>query len=207
MKRYWDFIIITAMAIVIAILLFKCDGGCPEGTTTSDTIIIAGDPYPVISYQDKPVPYEVLVPGDTFWPDVDTSVILQKCKLLYKDYYTKNIYADTLKDDTSALIVLLDTVYMNQLQKRSMAFQNRRSTSIITTTTIIGEIPVNKLYFGAGIDGELNPFYRDPTISLNALLVMKKRWAYEVEFGFPIKNVENVRFSVKAFYKLSFKKN
>jgi hypothetical protein len=27
-----------------------------------------------------------------------------------------------------------------------------------------------------------------------------------VEFGFPINKIENVRLSVKAFYKLSFKK-
>lgn len=206
MKRYWDFIIITAMAIVIAILLFKCDGGCPEGTTTSDTIIVPGDPYPVYDTLEKPVPYQVLVPGDSFWRDVDTAVILQKCKEMYQDYYSRIVYNDTLKNDTSALIILIDTVYQNRLQKRILGFQNRRATSIITNTTIIGEIPRNKFYLGAGIDGEINPFYRDPTLTLNGLLVMKKRWAYEVEFGFPINNIENVRVGVKAFYKLSFKK-
>lgn len=205
MKRYWDFIIIGAMAIVIALLLFKCNGGCPEGTTTSDTIIIPGDPYPVISYHDKPVPYEVLVPVDSFWKDVDTAVILQKCKEMYQDYYSRIVYNDTLKDDTSALITLIDTVYQNRLQKRILGFQNKRATSIITNTTIIGEIPRNKFYLGAGIDGEVNPFYRDPTITLNGLLVMKKRWSYEIEVGFPIKNIENIRVGVKGFYKLSFK--
>jgi len=206
MKRYWDFIIIGAMAIVIALLLFKCNGGCPEGITTSDTIIVPGDPYPVYDTIEKPKPYQVIVPGDTFWPDVDTAVILQKCKQLYKDYYTKNIYRDTLKDDTSALITLIDTVYQNKLQSRILGFQNRRPTSIITNTNIIGEIPVNKFYLGVGINGEVNPFFRNPTITLNGLLTLKKHWSYEAEVSFPIDNIKNIRVGFKAFYKLSFKK-
>ena len=205
MKRYRVFIIIGAMAIVIALLVFTCDH-TPEQTIITHTDTLPGDPYPVVTYIDRPVPYEVLVPGDSFWKDVDTSVILQKCKEMYQDYYSKNIYLDTLKDDTSALIVLLDTVYQNKLQKRSMAFQNRRSTLITTTTTIIGEIPVNKFYIGAGIDGEINPFYRDPAITLNGLLVTKKRWSYEAEIGFPLQNIKNIRVGAKVFYKLSFKK-
>ena len=207
MKRYWDFIIIGAMAIVIAFLLFRCDGGCPEGTTTSDTIIIPGDPYPVHDTLEKPVPYQVILPGDTFWPDVDTTVILQKCKQLYKDYYTKNVYNDTLRNDTSMLIAVIDTVYQNKLQKRILSSQNKRITTINTTTTIYGEIPVNKFYLGAGINGEVNPFFRDPTITLNGLLVLKKRWTYEVEVGFPIQNIKNIRVGVKGYYKLSFKKH
>lgn len=204
MKRYWDYVIIGAMAIVIAILLFRCS---PEpGTTTVTHDTIPGDPYPVYDTLEKPVPYQVILPGDTFWPDVDTTVILQKCKQLYKDYYTKNVYNDTLRNDTSMFIAVIDTVYQNKLQKRILSSQNKRITTINTTTTIYGEIPVNKFYLGAGINGEVNPFFRDPTITLNGLLVMKKRWSYEVEVGFPIKNIENIRVGIKGFYKLSFKK-
>ena len=192
------------MAIVIAFLLFRCS---PEpGTTTVTHDTIPGDPYPVHDTLEKPVPYQVILPGDTFWPDVDTTVILQKCKQLYKDYYTKNVYNDTLRNDTSMFIAVIDTVCQNKLQKRILSSQNKRITTINTTTTIIGEVPVNKFYLGAGINGEVNPFYRDPTITLNGLLVMKNRWSYEIEVGFPIKNIENIRVGVKGFYKLSFKK-
>lgn len=199
MKRYWDFIIIGAMAIVIAILLFKCDR-IPEQTTTTVHDTIPGDSVPYLVYCPKPI-YVYRDTGSTKYKDIDTTDIIY-------DYFSEKYYSDTIKNDTSALIVLNEVITQNDIYKRSFWFQNRRKTSIITTTTneIIGEIPRNKFYLGAGIEGEVNPFYRDPAITLNGLLVMKKRWAYEVEVGFPLKNINNVRIGVKGYYKLSFKK-
>lgn len=204
--KYWKWLVMVVMLVVIIILIFSKCSHISENTTTIVTETIPGDPYPVYETITKPVPYIVITPADTFWKDVDTAIILQKCKLMYKDYYTKNIYNDTLKDDTSALITLLDTVYRNKLQSRVLGFQNRRIKVINTTTTIIGEIPRNKFYLGAGINGEVNPFFRDPTITLNGLLVLKKRWAYEAEVGFPIQNIKNIRVGLKAYYKISFRK-
>ena len=202
MKRYWDFIIIGAMAIVIAFLLFRCS---PEPETIMTTTIvrdtIKGDSIPYLVYSPKPV-YVYRDTGSIKYKDIDTVGIIY-------DFFAEKYYSDTIKDDTSALIVLNEMVTQNDIAKRSFWFQNRKQTAInntTTTSTIIGEIPVNKFYLGAGINGEVNPFYRDPTITINGLLVMKKRWSYEVEVGFPIKNIENIRVGVKGFYKLSFKK-
>jgi len=202
-KKFIPWIIIAAMAIVIAILLFKCNGGCPEGTTTSDTIIVPGDPYPVHDTLEKPVPYQVIVPSDTFWKDVDTATIFQKCKQLYKDYYTKNIYNDTLRNDTSMLIVVIDTVFQNQLQKRTMLFQNRRPTVINTTINNYGETPCNKLYIGAGLGKSIPNFLTDSVIRMPValLLTTKGRWAYELEYDIFTNYVE-----AKVFYKLSFRR-
>jgi hypothetical protein len=199
MKRYIDFIIIGIMAIVIAILLFKCDR-TPEQTTTTVHDTIPGDSVPYLVYCPKPI-YVYRDTGSTKYKDIDTTDIIY-------DYFSEKYYSDTIKNDTSALIVLNEVITQNDIYKRSFWFQNRRKTSITTTTTneIIGEIPRNKFYLGAGIEGEVNPFFRDPTITLNGLLVMKKRWAYEVEVGFPLKNINNVRIGVKGYYKLSFKK-
>jgi len=57
MKRYWDFIIIGVMAIVIILLLFTCDRECPESTTTTVTIhdTIPGDSVPYLVYCPKPI--------------------------------------------------------------------------------------------------------------------------------------------------------
>ena len=202
MKRYWDFIIIGAMAIVIAFLLFRCS---PEPETITTTTIvhdtIKGVSIPYLVYSPKPV-YVYRDTGSIKYKDIDTVGIIF-------DFFAEKYYSDTIKDDTSALIVLNEMVTQNDIAKRSFWFQNRKQTAInntTTTSTIIGEIPVNKFYLGAGINGEVNPFYRDPTITINGLLVMKKRWSYEVEVGFPIKNIENIRVGVKGFYKLSFKK-
>lgn len=199
MKRYWDFIIIGAMAIVIVLLLFKCDR-TPEQTTTTVHDTIPGDSVPYLVYCPKPI-YVYRDTGSTKYKDIDTTDIIY-------DYFSEKYYSDTIKDDTSALIVLNEVITQNDIYKRSFWFQNRRKTSITTTTTneIIGEIPRNKFYLGAGIEGEVNPFFRDPTITLNGLLILKKRWAYEAEVGFPIDNIKNIRVGFKAFYKLSFKK-
>ena len=207
-KKNISWFIVGIMAIVILLLVFKCGNDCPEGTTTSDTIILSGDPYPVYDTIEKPVPYQTIVPVDTFWKDVDTATILLRCRELYKDYYSKRIYNDTLKDDTSALITLIDTVYQNQLQSRILGFQNRRATMIINNTTINGEIPRNKLYLGAGIGTSSIKKISlvDMQLSAKCLLVLKKRWAYGVSIDFPVNDFGNPGFEVSAYYKLSFKK-
>lgn len=203
-KKLIPWIIIGIMAIVIILMLFRCT---PEPGTTSITHdTIPGDPYPVLVEITKPVPYQVITPADTFWKDVDTATILQQCRELYKGYYTKNIYADTLKNDTSALVVVIDTVTQNHLQKRTMLFQNRRPTVINTTTTIYGEIPVNKFYLGAGLETNINPFFSKPNLTVNALLVLKKNWSYEAEVLFPLNNIKDIGVGFHAYYKLSFRK-
>jgi len=201
-KKYFNWIIIGVMTIVIILLLFTCDRKCPEITTTTITIhdTIEGDSVPYLVYCPRPI-YVYRDTGSTKYVGIDTTEIIY-------DYFSEKYYSDTIKDDTSALIVLNEVITQNDIYKRNFWFQNRRITTIntITTTETIGEIPRNKVYLGVGIEGEVNPFFRDPTITLNGLLVMKKRWAYEVEVGFPLKNIDNIRVGVKGYYKLSFKK-
>ncbi|MFW6242804.1 MAG: hypothetical protein ACOC2W_01460 [bacterium] len=54
----------------------------------------------------------------------DTTYILN-------DYFSNVIYIDTLKNDSSAFIKLIDTIQQNRIQGRKMLFKNRRSTKII----------------------------------------------------------------------------
>jgi hypothetical protein len=164
----------------------------PEVTTTIIHDTIPGDPYPVISYLDKPVPFRVEVPGDTFWKyhKVDTAAIL-------KDYFSRKIYGDTLKDDTSAFIALIDTVYMNQLHKRTLIFQNRRATEINTTINNFGEVPRNKFFFGVSIGRSLNNFAAGPSL----LWVTKKSFAYGLMY-----DVVNKDFYGTFYYKIGFKR-
>lgn len=93
--------------------------------TITDTI--PGDSVPIYYIVDRPVPYEVLVP-DTIPSEIDTFLII-------KDYLSRVAYNDTLKDDTSALVVVIDTLQGNRIKDRGFVFQNRRPTT--TNTTII----------------------------------------------------------------------
>lgn len=113
---------------------------------------------------------------------------------------------DVKSDDTSAFIQINDIVTENKLQDRKLIFQNRKPIIINTTITNIGEIPSTKFYLGAGFKTDINPILNNPQININALLVMKKRWAYEVEVGFPFNNIKNINVGFNAFYKISYKK-
>lgn len=195
MKRWVDFVIIGVMAVILCFFIFRKPNIDTEIITIHDTIhddstyeVLIPKPYPV--YKDT---------GSIKWKDVDTSEIL-------KDYYTKYYYIDTLKDDTSAFIQINDIVTENKLQDRKLIFQNRKPIIINTTITNIGEIPSTKFYLGAGFKTDINPILNNPQININALLVMKKRWAYEVEVGFPFNNIKNINVGFNAFYKISYKK-
>lgn len=96
----------------------------PQIIVEIDTIQGDSIPYEV----EVPVPVPVASVQDTEWMfhPVDTAAILA-------DYNTRKVYQDTLKNDTSALIVLGEAIFQNQIVDRSLVFQNRRPIAINTT--------------------------------------------------------------------------
>lgn len=196
MKKFIPYSIIAVLIVEIIILQQCRREPEPEVITvvTHDTI------------QGDSVPYEVLLPkpypvykdtGSTKWKfkDVDTCAIL-------KDYFAEYYYQDTMKDDTSALVILNDMVTENRLQNRKLIFQNRRATVINTTITNYGDIPAHKIYLGAGLNNSVVNFNENTLgLTANVLWVTKNRWAYEAGY-----DIFHKSFEVTAFYKLSFKK-
>lgn len=197
-KKYGMLLIIGVMAAIIIILTFRsCQPDGPEVVTIIERDTIKGDS----------VPYEVLLPkpfpvykdtGSTKWKykEVDTCSIL-------RDYYSQYYYQDTLKNDTSALVVVNDVVTENKLQARKLIFQNRRATVINTTINNYGETPCSKLYIGAGLGKSIPNFLTDSVIRMPVALLFttKGRWAYELEYDIFTNYVE-----AKVFYKLNFRK-
>jgi hypothetical protein len=196
LKKYLSYLVIAAL-IVMIILMQQCRRTPePEVITTVIHDTIPGDS----------ISYEVLLPkpfpvykdtGSTKWKykDVDTCAIL-------KDYFAEYYYQDTLKDDTSALVIVNDMVTENRLQNRKLIFQNRRSTVINTTINNYGEMPAHKIYFGAGLNNSVVNFDENTLgLTANVLWVTKNRWAYEASYDIFHNNIE-----LTVFYKLSFKK-
>lgn len=196
LKKYLSYLVIAAL-IVMIILMQQCRRTPePEVITTVIHNTIPGDS----------IPYEVLLPkpfpvykdtGSTKWKykDVDTCAIL-------KDYFAEYYYQDTLKDDTSALVIVNDMVTENRLQNRKLIFQNRRATVINTTINNYGEMPAHKIYFGAGLNNSVVNFDENTLgLTANVLWVTKNRWAYEASYDIFHNNIE-----LTVFYKLSFKK-
>lgn len=103
---------------------------------------IPGDSIPYIVYQRVPIPYAVNYTDtsylyDTIWVQGDTHYVLKPIDTMFilKDYYAKVEYIDTVKNDSSALIVLNETVFKNRISDRTIIFQNRRPTAIIEERT------------------------------------------------------------------------
>ncbi|KAF0195634.1 MAG: hypothetical protein FD166_2807 [Bacteroidetes bacterium] len=127
--------------VVIIFLQRECHR-CPEAVTLTTINTIPGDSVPYLVEIDKPVP-KFIDTGSWHYFDVDTMAIL-------KDYFARVVYLDTLKDDSSAFIAVMDTVFQNRLQGRSLYFANRKPTSIIHNTTVLPEVDDRlKLYAGA----------------------------------------------------------
>lgn len=94
-----------------------------------------------------PTPYTVI---DTFFTDADIITIIDSanCVQLAYNYYRTNVYIDTLKNDTTALIVLTDTVNMNKLKHRILDFRYYEKTHYIEPVT---SIATWAFYGGVGI--------------------------------------------------------
>lgn len=186
-KIYW-----LIIGILVALIIFQhqCHR-CTEVQQTTDTItLLQYDSVPVITTIPKPVPY-YRDTGSIRWQymDVDTATIL-------REFFTVNYYRDTLKDDTSALIVLNDVVTQNQLGKRVLFYQNRRPTAVTTIINQYGEIPRNKVFIGPVVGRSLN----DPTFGASILLVGKKSMAYSYTY-----DVINKDHYLGLYYKINLK--
>jgi len=126
-RTYW---IVIAVLAAIIFFLRECSGpkeDCPEPKLFTVTEILKGDSIPYEVKVRVPVPYKVEV-HDTVFTDVDTAAILT-------DYFIHRTYKDTLKDDTSALIVIEETVGRNRILDRRLWYQNRRPISITNHIT------------------------------------------------------------------------
>lgn len=117
------------LLLVIWLLFRRCGNSAGPDTVTVIHDTIPGDPYPVEIPRYVPVVRreqrfdtllrEILTPADT--------------AAIVRDYLTVRYYSDTLKNDTSMLAVVADSVAGNRIVSRKFTYQNRRPTAINTT--------------------------------------------------------------------------
>lgn len=136
---------------------------------TSDTI--PGDSITYEVHILKPVP-KYIDTGSRHYFDVDSLAIL-------KAYFAKVIYLDTLLDDSSAFIAILDTIYNNRLQNRKLYFANRRATVINNTTYAQPQNEKMQLYVGAMLATMPDKINIGPVI----LITTPRGMAYSYEYG------------------------
>lgn len=196
--------LVIAVLLVIIFFLRECNSPkCPDIKTITDTI--KGDSVPVIRQIKQPYPVFTKLPPDTFWMRhiIDTSFMLFQCRQIAKEFYAQHIFVDTLQNDTSALIVLMDSIYKNALHGRSLAFQNRRATIINTTQVITPaeEKAKLKLFVGFDIAGGIDLNGR---IGPQVALLTKRDHLYMVGNNLIAKQPN---LSLTILWKLGFKKH
>lgn len=139
MKNFIWIISIVVIFFVLSLLY----NNCSDKKDTSSGNILKSDTFvkhDTITYHDtvsKPKPVFRDTGSTKYIPAViDSAHIFEAYVKLHHLFYTRNIYKDTLKNDSIALIAVLDTVYMNELQRRELIYQNRTPQYIITNTVM-----------------------------------------------------------------------
>ena len=179
MKNFFKNIqnILIVSLVVIILWLQNCSGGgggvvnpeptiITEVTTLYDTITDTIPEY-VPQWGTK---IETRFITDTFYQHVDTPEIL-------KDYYTRYIYADTIKIDTIGYLVVNDSVSRNQIYSRKI-YQN----ILLPTTTIKQTTYINRreLYMGLKIQGRTDQLNY---VGGELLFKTKKNKVYSIGVG------------------------
>lgn len=126
-------------AIIVFLLMEHCRPGCSPKVE-----YLPGDSIPYTVYKDKPVPYKVTYRDtitdtiiDTVIVDGETVVIIEPVDTtkILTEYYAKVEYNDTVKNDSSALIVIREVLSRNRIENRLVRFQNRRATAVVEQRT------------------------------------------------------------------------
>ena len=125
-------VILAVFSLIVTFLLIKKEK--PAELILRTHTIIKGDSAIKYIPVKVPVPYKVY--GDTIKIKVppDSNCIAEYIKLHYS-FHEYKIYKDTLQDDSSALVVVIDTVSMNSLIGRTYGFINKRATLIQISNT------------------------------------------------------------------------
>lgn len=196
---------IIIIALLIILLIEKChkEVDVPQKPIITikidtvrmhDTIIktkpkwIKGDSIPYTEWDTLYLP-------DTTYDGVKKQYIAAMTKFLTKNYYTDTLLID--RDSLFGWIAVEDTVFKNQLQKRSYSYN---LSYIQRTTTIIEPTPpTRQLYFGGGIIGTRSSLLSG--VSLGIIYKNKK----DVTFGAHVGLSNELQYGISIYQKIKLK--
>jgi hypothetical protein len=151
-ERAISTLIIVVLLLIIILQQQCCGNSKPESTGNfwnwHFDVIEKFDT--VYSIDTIIVEKKIYIPSNTIYvpipADVDTANIL-------KEYYAKNIYEDKALDDSTALIIVKDTISQNKIWYRKVTYLDRTPTIINTTVvTPLQDCPKPK-QFNLGFGG------------------------------------------------------
>jgi hypothetical protein len=188
------------IGILTSIILFM--RMCTDEPQNKNKIIrIKGKDYQILKIDTiiKKVEQTVYKKGKDIYHDttiyvnipqnVDTNQIL-------KDYYSYNVYIDSLKlKDSLGLVTITDTIFQNKIKNRKW----NTSINKFETNTTLAELPRNQVYFGLNTSNLIHPF------GVSFILKTKKEKMYLLGGG--IDSDKKINIQLGVFWKISLRKN
>jgi hypothetical protein len=188
--------------VLVAFILFQNDGCTyikdkqPEVVTVHDTAWTIHDSLIIKKLKIKEVIHDTLPPE--YIADTNYLTLKLQYEALASAFLDKNIYTDTLKLDTLGYIAVADTVYKNELQKRSYKYNYKIPTITVTNTITKQAPPKGALFIGGGVTGnpnEVKSFFggflykskKDKVFGLNVGLTGNSKIVYGVQSYWKIK--------------------
>lgn len=145
--------------VLVVVILFQ-KNGCtyihdkkPEVVTVHDTSWQVHDSLIIKKLKIKETIYDTVSTPPEYIADTNYPKLKAQYDALVIAYLAKNIYADTVKLDTLGYVTVADTVYKNELQKRSYKYNYKVPTITVTTTITKQTPPKGALFIGGGVAG------------------------------------------------------
>jgi len=202
-KKWFTATIIIILAVII-FLQRSCESNQiinpPTVVTSYDTIWkIKHDTltkYVTIASTFHPTPPSA--------PQYQPSNNIDTCNIrfnkLLKDFITTRVYKDTLKLDSLGTIIINDTVFMNQLGKRTKIYDYKIPLVTKTVTITKHDDPRRQLYIGGNIFG--NDTHIE-MVTPGILYKSKQDNIYQINLGIGFDGAIN--YGLGMYYKIKLK--
>jgi len=186
MKKFLNIKNIALLLLIVIVVLQQCGG---NKTKTGEIVKVDGKKYELIKHEidtievvktkvitkkGEDIYHETIVEHEVKVPvNVDTNAIL-------KEYYTKVLYKDVLVlPDSLGTVAVTDTISQNKILGRTFNANVKQRT--IKETTIVKELPKNKLFYG--IQGGFNKADVISHVGMGILLNTKTDKIYNLGIG------------------------
>ncbi len=198
-KPYINYILIGVLVLII-LLQRSCSG---KDVITADPVVqikydtIYKNVHDTVRYTVHHTVHDTIKPdGPEYTSGENIDTCRARFNYLLKQHIARRVYQDTLKLDSLGTIVVIDTVWLNKLGKRTKIYDYK----IPFVTKTVTE-SVRQLYIGANLFGNKNALQ---LLTPGVLYKTKKDQIYQANIGINFDG--SLTYGIGAYWKISFKK-
>lgn len=203
-KPYLTLIVIGALLFII-LLQRSCSGTSTEPSEPQVVVKIDTVYKHITDTVIKNVPVKSIVyvkpNGSEYTSGENIDTCRARFNYLLKQHIARRVYQDTLKLDSLGTIVVIDTVWLNKLGKRTKIYDYKIPFVTKTITITKEKDPVRQLYIGGNLFGNKNSLQ---LLTPGVLYKTKKDQIYQANVGINFDGT--LTYGVGAYWKISFKK-